>query len=61
MAWRGLTAESKAFCAYETKTAAGKAAWWLAYITSAAPRFWFYTAQHWWRMRHVRRALKDKP
>lgn len=58
MEWRGLTAESKAFCGYDAKTPVGKVAWWWAYITNAAPKFWFYTARDWWRMRHVRRLNK---
>ena len=58
MAWRGFTTESKAFCGYQNKTAYRKVAWWWAYITNAAPKFLFYIARDWWRMRHVRRANK---
>ena len=38
-----FTAESKAFCSYDTKTSTQKVRWWLFYIFRAAPRFWFWT------------------
>ena len=54
MKWRGLTAESKAFCGYENKNAAGKIAWWLAYLFDAAPKFWWYTLRDKVRLAYVR-------
>lgn len=54
MAWRGLTAESKAFCSYENKTAADKARWWLSYLFDAAPKFWWYTLRDHVRFTYAR-------
>ena len=54
MDWRGLTQESKHFCGYWSKTPAGKARWWIAYLFSAAPRFWFYRCRDTLRGAYVR-------
>jgi hypothetical protein len=54
MAWLGLTAESKEFCGYNEKSLAGKAMWWLIYITDAEPKFWWYTLRDKVRFSYVR-------